>query len=125
MSIIHAASIRNTLADVIASATDASGNGKIKIYAGTLATLLAEFSLPSPPFGVVTGGVHTAEPITSVTASATGTAESFALTDGADNLVLQGTVGVAGSGADCILNTTALVTGGLVSISSFTYAAPS
>lgn len=124
MSITHSPTVRNALANLIKTNVDASGAGKLKIYSGALSTLLATFSLPSPSFGSASSGTITANSITPITASATGTAQSFSVTDGSDNVVFQGTVGVAGSGADLILNTTSLVTGGAVSVSSFTYASP-
>ena len=124
MSITHSSTVRNALANLIQTNVDASGDGKLKIYSGALSTLLATFALPSPSFDSASSGTITANSITPITASATGTAQSFSVTDGSDNVVFQGTVGVAGSGADLILNTTSLVTGGAVSVSSFTYASP-
>lgn len=126
MAITHTTTIRNGLCNYAVDAIDqGSGAGKLKIYSDTgLTTLLATFTLADPAFGSASSGQATASAITPVTASASGTALAFSVTDSDDVVIFQGDVGVAGSGASCILNTTTLVSGGTVSVNSFTYAAP-
>jgi hypothetical protein len=81
-------------------------------------TLLAELTMGSPPFGAASSGTLTAASITQdSSANATGTASFFRIykADGT-TVVAQGTVGT--SGADLNLNTTAIVSGAAVSVTS-------
>jgi hypothetical protein len=104
MAITHSTTIRNGLCNYTVDALDqGSGAGKLKIYSDTgLTTLLATFTLADPAFGAASSGQATAAAITPITASASGTALAFS----------------------CILNTTTLVSGGSLSVNTFTYAAP-
>lgn len=126
MGITHSTAIRNGLADLVVDSLDAgAAAGKLKIYSDTgLTTLLATFTLADPAFGAASSGQATASAITPITASASGTALAFSATDSDDVVKFQGDVGVSGSGAACILNTTAIVSGGALSVNTFTYAAP-
>jgi hypothetical protein len=126
MAITHSTTIRNGLCNYTVDALDqGSGAGKLKIYSDTgLTNLLATFTLADPAFGAASSGQATAAAITPITASASGTALAFSATDSDNVVIFQGNVGVAGSGASCILNTTTLVSGGSLSVNTFTYAAP-
>jgi hypothetical protein len=125
MGITHPTAIRNGLADYIASQVDGGSAAKLKIYNDiALTTLLATFTLPDPSFGSASGGLITCGSITPVTASATGTAGGFSVTDSSDTVVFKGDCGVAGSGAACILTTTSVTSGTTVTCNSLTYAAP-
>ena len=112
--------------------------GSIKLYTGSApsdanaaetGTVLATVTLPN---GIFNGGVSgfpavaTATTISSVTISNTGTAGyGRVLANGDDGLSstterrMQITVGT--SAADCILNTLSLVSGGTLTVTSFTY----
>jgi len=126
MAITHSTTIRSGLCNYTVDALDqGAAAGKLKIYADTgLTTLLATFTLDDPAFGAASSGQATANAITPVNASATGTAVAFSATDSDDVVIFQGSCGVSGSGADCILNTTSIVNGSPLSVNSFTYAAP-
>jgi hypothetical protein len=124
MGITHETATRDGLADYIATQVDSGTAGKLKIYNNVaLTTLLATFALPHPSFGAASGGVITCGAITSVNASATGTAGGFSVTTSADVVIFKGDAGVAGSGAACILATTSVISGTPLSVNSLTYAA--
>jgi hypothetical protein len=110
--------------------TDIGTSGLIKIYDGvtggagtpttpttalTTQTLLATLTC-SATFGTATGGVLTANAITSATASASGTASFFRITTSGGTGVVQGSVST--SGADLNLATTTISSGVTVAISS-------
>jgi hypothetical protein len=117
--------LRTTRADAI---TTFAGNAStIKIYDGTQPatgggalsgnTLLATLTCGSPFAAGAATGVLTASAITSdASADATGTASWFRWATSGATYIADGTVGT--SGADLNLNTTSIVAGGVVSISS-------
>lgn len=107
--------------------------GKVRIYSGTPPadadaalsgnTLLAELAMSNPAFGSAAdsspGATATASAISNdASADATGTATFFRILDGSNNVVAQGAVGT--SGAELNLNTTSIVAGVIVSITSMT-----
>lgn len=118
-------------ADAVVDKVDqGSGAGKLRIYDGTQAatadtavgaqTLLAELSFGDPAFGAASNGVATANAITAdSSANATGTASWFRVVDSDGTAIFDGTVGT--SGADLNLNTTSIVSGAEVSVTSLTY----
>lgn len=125
-----AESVRDDMLDQIVTAIGASG--LLRIYDGakpagpgtavTTQTLLAELAL-SATAGTVSAGVLTFGAITTdSSANASGTASWYRVTTSAGVGVVDGTVGTAA--ADLILNTTSIVSGGPVAVSSFTYTAP-
>jgi hypothetical protein len=109
-------------------------SGTIKIYTGSqpavngaiTGTLLATLTFSSTAFAnaTATGGVAsaTANTITSGTAGNTGTAGYFALVSSGSVVIATGTCGT--SGADLNLNTTSVVSGNTVSITSFVVSLP-
>lgn len=124
----------NAAADAVCALLN---SGKLRIYSGTRPatadtaisgnTLLAELTFGSTAFGASVAGVATANAITAdSSADNTGTATWFrALKSGGvdvtDN-VFDGDVGTSGS--DLNLNTTSIVAGASVSVSSLTYTQP-
>lgn len=127
MSITHETATRNAICTTVAADIDTGGGGaKIKIYTSAFGTLLATLTMSDPSFGSPVVGVMTANTITSDTnAAATGTAAKFRIyRSDATTLVFSGDIGIAGSGFDLILSSTAIVSGATVSIDSFTYTAP-
>ena len=105
-------------------------NGFIEIFTGTQPanantalsgnTLLATLTFGSPAFGSAAAGVITANAIASGTAAATGTA-TFARLYESNETTVVGDVAVGTSGAGINLNTTSIVTGGLVSVTAYTH----
>lgn len=120
--------LRNGLLDAFPTAIGASG--KIRIYSGTrpatggtATTLLAELPLSATSAPAASGGVLTFNAITTdSSADATGTASWFRVLTSGNTAVIDGDVGTSGS--DLNLNTTSIVSGGPVAISSFTITAP-
>lgn len=122
-----ALALRNTALDSIDSNFN---SGKLRIYSGTQPatpdtalsgnTLLAELTFNATAFGAASGGVITANAITSdSSADATGTAAFFRCfaSDGTTAL-LDGSVGTATT--DMTINTVSIVSGATVSCSAFT-----
>ena len=110
--------------------TTSIGNaGILKMYSGTVPanvgatlsgnTLLAQLTCGSPFAPAASGGVLTANAITTEnSADATGTATFFRITDSSGNAKIQGSIGT--SGTDLVLNTTSIVAGAAVSVTSAT-----
>lgn len=108
-------------------------NGFIEFYTGTKPanantalsgnTLLATLTFGATAWGSAVAGVLTANPITSGTAVATGTA-TFARMYKSDGTTVLGDVDVATSGAGINLNSTSIVLGALVAVSSLTWTIP-
>jgi hypothetical protein len=118
---------RNNMLAQITSRAGASA--KLRIYSGTqpatggtATTLLSENICNATFAPAPSAGVLTLNAIASGTAASTGTATWFRIvqSDGSTH-VLDGTVGT--SGADLNLNTTSIVSGATVSITSFTITA--
>lgn len=119
---------RNTSLDGI---TTSLGTSAIfRIYAGTQPadtsaattaanTVVASLAFPSTnAFGAASGGVLTANPITSDATAAGGTAVWFAICKSTGLRVIDGSVGTSGS--DLNLTSTTIATNSAVSISAFT-----
>lgn len=117
---------------------NAGGAGSIKIYTGAqptspddaaTGTLLATLPLSATSFPTAAADASdpkvvtaTANAITSAAAAATGTAGYFRAVNNAGTAIADGSVGT--SGCDLNLNTTSLVSGGTVSITSWVITAP-
>lgn len=118
---------RNGMMDAITTQIGASG--KVRIYSGVrpatggaATVLLAEDALSATSAPAAASGVLTFNAITTANATATGTASWFRVLTSANVAVIDGDVAVSGS--DMNLNTTAIVSGGPVAISSWTLTAP-
>jgi hypothetical protein len=104
----------------VLTAIDAGGSaGSLEIGTSAMGTVLAVLPL-SHPAGTVSADVLTFSSITSdSSADATGTAAAARIKDSAGNVVVSGlTVGTSGSNIN--LNTTSVVSGDNVAISSAT-----
>lgn len=127
--------------DALLDTVDSGGAGTLQIWEGTVPAdadtsitdgvggynLLAELTMSATAFGGATDGTGKATAAAaSITddnsANKTGTAQFFRVISGGGNVVLQGSVGT--SGADLNLNTTSIVSGGVVSVSSLTVELP-
>lgn len=124
MALAFSTALRNDRLDRITTAVGASGF--LRIYSGTrpatggaTTTLLAELTCNATFAPAASGGVLTLNAITAdASANATGTATWFRIVTSGGTFVMDGDVGTSGS--DLNLNTTSIVTGANVSISSFT-----
>jgi hypothetical protein len=121
MSITHAAAVRGTLAQAILDAVNqGSAAGKLKIYTAADA-LLCTITLQDPAL-TRSGAVLTLAGVPlSGTASGTGTAAKFTITDSDDTVIYQGSVGL--SGADLTINNTSVNSGQTVQATAHTYTA--
>lgn len=128
MSLTYTTAVKNAKLDQITSQVGASA--RLKIYDATggvpanagvalgSQVLLADLPCSATFAAGSSGGVLTANAITNANAAATGTAAFFRLTTSGGTAVAQGAVGTSGS--DLNLNTTSLVSGGPVAVSSLT-----
>ena len=122
----YAATTKNNKLNQITTSIGTSGN--LVIYSGTQPTnpdtglsgntVLATLPLSATFAAGASGGVLTANTITSATASATGTATFFSLQTSGAVRIVDGTVGTSGS--DLNLNTVSIVSGANVAVSSLT-----
>jgi len=121
--------LRNNRLDQITADIDAGGAaGFIRLYDGTqpakggaATTLLAEGTLSYPSFPAASGGSMSANSITGdSSANATGTATWCRIVDSTGAFVMDGTVGLVGSGADAEIDNTSIVAGQQVNFNSFT-----
>lgn len=129
MAIGYTTTARNNQLDEITALIDAgAGAGLLRIYDGTrpadadtavgAQTLLAELTLSDPAAPAAAGGDLTFSAITDdASANATGTASWFRVVDSVGNAVIDGDVGTSGS--DLNLNSTSIVAGGTVEVTSF------
>ena len=128
MTVSFSTAVRNAKLDAITTAIGASG--VMRIYDGTPPAsanaalsgnnMLVSLALSATAAPGASGGVQTYSAITTTNASATGTATFYRiLKSDLSTVIEQGTVGV-GSG-DCQLNTTSIVSGGPVAITSKTF----
>jgi hypothetical protein len=126
---------RNALANAIKTAIDAgAGAGTIKIYSGaqpatpqdapaTANVLLGTLTFSKPSFPTGTVGVITASAITQdSSADASGTAAWARLADSDGNAIMDVDVGTTGCTIN--LNTTTVVSGGPIAITSATITVP-
>lgn len=118
MAISLSTAIRNARLQVIADAINAgAGAGKLRLYSGSrpatggaVTTLLAELTLSDPAHSSIAGGVLTFDAITQdASADATGTATWARIVDSDNAFVADLSVGLAGSGADVILDSVSIV----------------
>jgi hypothetical protein len=119
--------VRNAVCKALVDFADAGGgaNGKMQIFTAGFALLLVEIGFVNPAFGALDAGVATLRgtPLTGI-ASATGTAALFRVVDTDDSPVYSGTVGIGGSGADAIIDSTSITTGDTVQLNAHTVSAP-
>lgn len=131
MAIIRFVSaVKDSILNQIKTAIDAgSGAGTIKFYTGTQPTLASDAITTqtllgaltfSDPCAVVSSGVFTASTITQdSSADATGTATWARIADSTGATVCDVNVTATGGGGSIQLNTTSIVIGGPIIISSF------
>jgi len=120
--------LRNSRLDEITALIDAgAAGGVIRLYdgtrpstGGTATTILAELVMSVTSFPAAASGIMSANAVTNdSSANNTGTATWFRVTDSVGNFVMDGDVGVTGSGKDLEVNTVDVVTGVEVSVTAF------
>jgi hypothetical protein len=124
MALAYSVAVRNAMLDEITAAVGASGllriyDGSRPATGGTATTLLAELTLNATFAPAASSGVLTLNAITSdSSANATGTATWFRIVTSGGTHVIDGNVSTSGS--DLNLNTTSIVSGAAVAVTSFT-----
>ena len=129
MAIKLSTAARNAMLDGITSTV--GGSAKLRIYDGSqpagpgtavsTQVLLAELTCNATFAPAASSGTLTLNSITQATAAATGTASWFRIVTSGGTAVIDGSVST--SGADMNLNSTSIVSGGTVSITSATFTA--
>lgn len=105
------------------SATFTIYNGTQPANGGTATTALAALTCSTTAFGSVAGAVLTAGAIASATASNTSTATWARIATSGATQVIDMSCTATGGGGDLQLNTTSIVSGATVSISSCVFTA--
>ncbi len=130
MALSYTTGLRNDLMSVVATAADVGpGNARLRIYSGMRppiadappGALLAELTMSDPVFTAPVNGVLTASAISPETSTPNaGTATWFRIVDANGNTVLDGDVGLPGSGAELVLGDTDILINQEVRISALT-----
>lgn len=128
MTIQLATASRNTMNDALADLVDAGTTDPegVMDLETTGATILVSIPLNNPAFGASAVGTMVALGVPlSALAVATGIATTMVVRDRDGDEVYRGTVGLAGSGADAIIDTTSVSIGDSVQLTSHSITAPS
>lgn len=120
MAVTHETTYRNGIADYIVDLLD---GGTIVINTSGDVEV-ATLTFGTPAFGAASGGVATANAITSDTSATGGTAAKCVLKTSGAAAVVNGTVTATSGGGDIELSSVTIGAGDTVSISSLTYTAP-
>lgn len=110
---------RSAACDAVVDKVDQdAAAGKLKLYTSG-ASLLATLTLPDPSFGAAANGVATLNGVPiSGTASASGTVDNYAVTDGADVVIWTGPVG------EITIDNAAVNNGQAVRVTAMTFTVP-
>lgn len=134
---IHAKStVRNAMLDTLDDAANGGSSfAVIEIRTGTqpanadaadAGTVLATFTCTDPAFKAASGGSIELNTDTDLTATAgnSGTATHARMKDSSGAVILDGSVGLSGSGAEFIITSTSIVSGQTVTLTSGTVSLP-
>lgn len=136
MALSFAINTANNILNQITTRIDlGSGPGTIVLYSGaapsnantalTGNTVLAVLTCSDPSASAAANKTLTLNAITQdSSADATGDASFFRILDSDGNVVLQGTVSAVGGGGDLQMNTSAIVSGGPVQVTSCSFTLP-
>ncbi|WP_295103485.1 hypothetical protein [uncultured Microbacterium sp.] len=127
--------VRNAMANAAVDLIDAGpAAGAVQIRTGAqpasagsaaTGTLLGTLTLSDPAFADAVNGTATAGAVTGdSSADASGTAGWFRVLDSTGATVMDGAISEAGGGGDMILDSTAIVAGGTISVTSWTVTQP-
>lgn len=127
MAITLTTAARNAVNDALTALVNAGvgANGQMLIKTAGGALLLVTINLPNPAFGAAALGVSTLNgvPLTGI-AVAGGVAAVMQVVDTDGTVVYTGTVGIAGSGADAIIDSVNIALNDVVQLNSHTITAP-
>lgn len=121
------------LINELVSAFEVFEGGELEIYTGSqpasandapTGTLLATIALPVDAFGAASGGVLSKNGTWNDTVDATGTAGWARMKDSGGTINMDMAVTATGGGGEIELDSTSLVAGGIVTVSTFTITQP-
>jgi hypothetical protein len=115
----------NASINAITTLIDASATpGKFLFYTAGFTTSLAVSSCSQPAFNPAdNGSANLVAATTTALVLASGTVAKFRLVDGDGEIILEGDIGLPGSGADLTFENLAWETGDPISVSNFTLSA--
>jgi hypothetical protein len=127
MTVLFSSGGRDDANDALVDRLDLGAvNSSARLWVQNAAgTTLAVIELADPAFASSSGGVVAASGLPKTgTVSVSGTAARFRAVSKDEDVEIQGSIGVAGSGADAIIDDTSLVSGGFVRLTSWSMTAP-
>lgn len=131
MTVQYSSAVRNAMLDAIETAIGASP--KLRILTGSVpadcaatqtGTVLAELTLPSDFMAAASGGAKVLAGTWQATATATGTAGYYRITDSSGTTCHeQGTITATGGGGDIAVDNTSIATGQVITVNNKTITA--
>lgn len=122
MSVVHASTIRDALANLVVDAIDVSGPGTLEFQTSGDVEV-ATLSFGATAFGAASAAIATANAITSDTNATGGTIAKAVFKDGNGDEVLHCSVTATSGGGDIELSSVVVTAGQTVSMSALTYEA--
>lgn len=125
MALTLSTAAKNAAADAVVDLIDVGAGTATMVIKDSGGTALCTINLADPAFGAASSGTATLLGVPlSGTAGATGTASTFDVEDQDGTVVYSGTVGIAGSGADAIIDNASITSGDTVQLDSHTITMP-
>lgn len=124
MSVTHATSTRNSIADLIDDLINAGNSAGILEFQTSGGVEVATLTFSDPAFGAAVNGTITAGAITDDTNATGGTIAKAVFKDSDGNAVLECSVTATGGGGDIELSSVIISAGQTVGLNSLTYTAP-
>mgnify|MGYP005993460741 CR=1 FL=1 len=125
MTIGYGTTLRNNRMNAVTTAVNASGQATLEMFSGTrpsfggtAGALLVTLNMNTTPFGASVAGKITANTIEPEEAVADGTAQWFRISTGSGTAIIDGDIGLVGSGADIEMTSVTVSTGLIVALSS-------
>ncbi len=127
MAIAHSTAARQASGDAVMALLNAGAGdpaGDLRLLTGG-AVQVGLLPLSNPAAGATDGlGIATFNAITDDTNTAAGTIDNFELRDRDNTVVITGTVGLVGSGADIEMTSVTFAVAETVGVNTMTYVAP-
>lgn len=124
MSVTHATTTRNSIANLIDDLINAGNSAGILEFQTSGGVEVATLTFSDPAFGAAVNGTITAGVITDDTNATGGTIAKAVFKDSDGNAVLECSVTATGGGGDIELSSVIISAGQTVGLSSLTYTAP-
>lgn len=124
MSVTHATTTRNSIANLIDDLINAGNSAGILEFQTSGGVEVATLTFSDPAFGAAVNGTITAGAITDDTNATGGTIAKAVFKDSDGNAVLECSVTATGGGGDIELSSVIISAGQTVGLNSLTYTAP-